>query len=435
MADRLEAADLEAVGDGDSADEMKEMEMIRSWARRVTVLSAGLCVIGAYGQTVVPQLGSGGTAKLRQTDFTVLELHETRHDLPCTVVPLKPQLDWDFLFHTGYTVHLPLTSLVGNGHDLTVLFRVTPQDHPDDTAYMVQKLRVPAVEEGSKGNSELYGVFTLGEGKYHIDWLMRDEWERFCAMSWDLDVKLNPKEAQLKQWVPQSLVQPLGPLFAEELPVTRPPGTGLPRLNVVVNFDPADPAAARLDARDVDVLVATLRRIGSDPRFGSYSVVACSFDTQQVFYQQDSANGIDIPALGVALGSLKLGLVDAKRLATPKGPGQFATDIIRERIKEDSPDALVVLGRKAGRETGVPREALEALEKPGIPVFYMSYIADQESILRRDPVSSIVKRLGGVEYSMTRPKDLFTAWTDVVFRIQRMKRSSQALMVVQAASR
>jgi hypothetical protein len=86
---------------------------------------------------------------------------------------------------------------------------------------------------------------------------------------------------------------------------------------------------------------------------------------------------------------------------------------------------LIVLSRKAGWEKGVSREALESFDNPGAPAFYLSYNAEQQPILSRDPISSIIKRLRGFEYAIRRPKDLFNAWSDVIARIVRTKQVAQ----------
>jgi len=402
-------------------------------ARLGVVLALGLSVCSAYGQTLIPGLSPGGTMRLRQTDFAVLELQEPRHDLPCTVSRMKPELDWDFTFHTGYHVELPFAELVGDGNELSVLFRVIPQDRPDDPVYMAQRIHIPAVEEGAKGPTTFHGNFSFGEGKYHIDWLMRDQRERLCATSWDLEMKLNSKDSQLREWIPQSLVLPLMPLFAEEPPVVRASESGLPHVSIIVYFDPADPSSTRLDDQDVKGLVAILRRIGGDPHIGTYSIIACSLATQQVVYQQENASRLDLKALGEALALLKFGTVDAKRLASTNGPAQFAADLIREHLMKNRPDALVVLGRKAGSETGVSRAALESL--PGTPTFYLSYNAELQPNLWRDPISTIVKSLRGFEYGINRPKDLFHAWSDVMSRIAQTKQAAQPATAAKSTTR
>jgi hypothetical protein len=400
------------------------------WANKAAlfavVFAAGLSLCRGNGQTLIPELRSGGTMKLRQTDFAVLELQQPRDDLPCTVSQIKPELGWDFTFHTGYRVGVPLMDLGGNRTELSVLFRVISQDHPDEPVYMTQRMRVPTVEDGSQGEGTFYGIFTLGEGKYHVDWLMRNQQENICAVSWDVETKLNSKDSQLRQWVPQSLIQPATRVFAEEPPVSRELEIGLPRVNIIVNFDPPSPSGARLDDRDLESLVAILRRIARDPQIEVQSIIVCSLDVQQVVYQQENIKGVHLQALGEALKSLKLGVVDAKWLALTHGPAQFASDLILEQLRKENTDALVVLGRKTSWGNGISREALASFEKPARPAYYLSYNSQQESGLWRDPISSIIKRLHGFEYGISRPKDFFNAWSDVVSRIVRKKQPAPA---------
>jgi hypothetical protein len=407
------------------------------WAtlsRLFVVFGIGVTAAGGYGQRLIPDLKTGGTMKLRQTDFAVLEQREPRDDLPCTVSQIRPELSWDFTFHTGYRVAIRLSELADAGTDLTVLFRVFPEDHPDDPIYMVQRVRVPPVEEGRKGDGEFYGMFAVGEGRYHVDWLLRDQREHICATSWDLEMKLNSKDSQMRQWVPQALVQPRRTLFTEEPPVKRASEPGIPRISVIVNFDPADPSAVRLDERDVEEMAAILRRIARDSRVEVHSFIAWSLQTHQVVYQEENTRGVHLRALGEALRSLKLGLVDAKLLASSaNGPAQFAADFIREHLRYEKPDALVVLGRKTGWRTGVPRESLEPFEEFSLPAFYLGYNSEENLSLYGDPITSIIKRLHGVEYGLNRPKDFFNAWSEVVSRIVRAKQAAQASGAANAA--
>jgi hypothetical protein len=302
---------------------------------------------------------------------------------------------------------------------------------------------VPAIEAQSKGEGSIFGSFALGEGKYHVDWLMRDQSKRVCSTSWDLEAKLDPKDSHLGQWIPHALIQPHRPLFAGEPPVNPAPDNGSPRFSIIVNFSPShfsaavipsDPSGALIDDAGLDGLVAILRRMGRDPRVVPYSILICSLETQQVVYQQENKNGIDLPALGKALGLIKLGTVDAKRLLSSKGSAQFAADLIREQLEKENSDALVVVGPKEGSETKVSRQALESFGKTGKPAFYLSYDTKRQSSLWRDPISSIMKRLHGFEYGINRPKDFFNAWSDVVSRIVRTKLAPQVSMITTAGT-
>ncbi len=439
-------------------------------SQRSLVFCSVLSVAGAFGQGVIADPGSGGAARLQATDLAVLDARTPRSDLHCSVVHIKPELGWDFTFHTGYQAAFSLRDLAGETNEVTILFRVFPQEHPDDATYMVQKLRVPRLnEQNSQGRIEFPGVFTLGEGKFHVDWLAREKEGRVCATSWDVETKLEPKDGALREWIPQSLIQPVRPLFADETqlnqtlvredsegeapvsqsainqspmsqslmsstPVSKTGGdrtgvsktgvsqgmeTRLPHVSIIVNFDPPKAWAVEPRQRDIESLLGILRRIGRDPRIGTYSVIACSLGAQRVVYAQERANKLDLSALGTALLSLKLGVVDAKELASANGPAQFATNLVADHLKKEQPDALIVLGRKAAWNDGISRDALQSV--PRAPLFYLSYNTERQVLIQQDPFSSIVKRLRGVEYAIYRPNDLFKAWTDVVARIGRTK--------------
>jgi len=400
----------------------------------LTVVAGIACAASGLSQTPIPGFSPSGRMQLLQTDLAVLESEEPRRDLPCVVTTLKPVLGFDFMFHTGYQVEVPIRELAGGGNELTVFFRVVAQDRPDDPSNIVQNVPVPPLKERVRGEGTFYGTFTLGEGKYHVDWLVRDERMRTCSMSWDLDTKLNSKDRRLRQWIPQSLVRLLGPLFAAEPPVLRAPDNGSPRFSIVVNFDPSDPSAALIDEPGLEGLLAILRRMGRDPRIEPYSIIVCSLETQQVIYQQENKSGIDLPALGVALASAKLGTVDAKRLVATNGPAQFAADLIQEQLRKEDSDALIVLGPKGGSETRISRQTLESFDQLGKPAFYLSYAMGQVSPWR-DPVSSIMKHLRGFEYRIDRPKDFFNAWSEVVTRIVQAKQTPRSSIAATVTTR
>jgi hypothetical protein len=405
------------------------MALLRIVQPFLALLVGIACATNGHSQTLT--WSSPGEKRLLQSRLEGLEAQRSRRDLPCVVTSPKPELGFDFMFHTGYQVEVPVREMAGDGNELTIQFRVVPQDRPDDASYMVQRVSVPALEAHSRGEGRLYGIFTLGEGRYHVDWLMYDQRDRICAMSWDLEAKLNSKDSQLRPWIPRALVQLLRPLFASEPPLMRVPGNGSPRFSIIVNY----PSAALIGDHGLYGLLAILRQMGRDLRIQPYSIIICSFETQQVVYRQgNEGGGIDLPALGEALQSAKLGTVDAKRLVSTRSPAQFAADLIRQQLEEDKSDALVVLGPKEGSETTVPRESLESFDKLGKPAFYLSYVTGQVGPWR-DPISSIMKHLRGFEYRIDRPKDFFNAWSDVVTRIVRTEQVPPASISATAATR
>jgi len=156
----------------------------------------------------MPASGPGGGVRLFTSDAAILEAREIRKDVPCTVTPVKPVLGFDLKFHAGYDVSIPLKDLAGSDNILTMVFRVTPVDKPDEAVYFSHHFNVPMIDADAGGNAILSGSFDLGEGKYRVDWLMRDRAERVCSFNWESEATLPSKDKQIALDIPPSAVQP-----------------------------------------------------------------------------------------------------------------------------------------------------------------------------------------------------------------------------------
>src|SRR2546430_1348915 len=146
------------------------------------------------GQSLMEGSGPSGLVRIFNTDSAILEAKEPRKDLPCTVSQVKPQLGFDMKFHAGYEVSIPLKDLAGSDDLLTTIFRVTPENGKDDPVYFSQRISVPSIEPDAHGNAYLQGYFDLGEGKYSVDFLIRDRTERVCSSYWETDASLPGSE-------------------------------------------------------------------------------------------------------------------------------------------------------------------------------------------------------------------------------------------------
>jgi hypothetical protein len=376
------------------------------------------------GQNLMPAAVPGGVVRLFTSDAAVLESPEARKDLPCTVTPEKPSLGFDMKFHVGYEVSVPLQDLAGADNQLTMVFRVTPENHPDEGVYFSQHVNVPAIAEDEKGPAFLQGEFESGEGKYRIDWLMRDRSERVCSFHWDADASLALRDKQISLNIQPSAVQPLDTEpFKQEPPVARETQDRPLRVKVLVNFAPQDSASATLQPLDTNALVSILRSIAREPRIGKFSVVAYNMQEQRVIYRKEYASLIDFPALGDALKSLNLGTVDLKRLTQKHGDTDFLADLITKEVKDnvEEPDAVIFAGPKVMLDTGLSPETLKALGDVKFPVFYMNYNLNPQSNPWRDAIGNCVRYLKGAEFTITRPRDLFFAWTDIMGRIVKLR--------------
>ncbi len=378
-------------------------------------------------------MGAGANVRMFNTDMAVMEMREVRKDLPCTVTPTKTLLGFDLKFHSGYEVTVPLKELAGNENLLTIIFRVTPLDRKDEPSFFVQRWKVPAVEEEAKGEAFLQGAFDLGEGKYQVDWLMRDRAERVCSFYWDTEAQLNNREKQIEVGVPTSTARPTETeQFREEPAVQRNTKEEPIAVKLLVNFAPQNAKSATLQPYDTSALVSMLRTISRDPRLHRFTVIAFNLQQQRVVYKQEEGDRIDFPKLGEALESLKLGTVDLKRLSQKRGETEFLTELIRTEagVNKEHLDGLIFAGPKAMLEANVSQETLKEVGDPEFPVFYLNYTLNPQATPWRDAIGTAVKFFKGQEYVISRPRDLWFSVTEIVNRIVKSREGRQQARAV-----
>ncbi len=382
----------------------------------------------ALAQEILGGKGGDESVRLVQTDWATLELQETRKDLPCTVTPDKATLGFDLRLHAGYGVSVPLKELAGSENRLTIIFRVSPAGKKEQATYFWQRFRVPPIDEDAKGDTYLEGGFDLGEGKYHVDWLMRDQAERVCSFYWDVDSALSDRDKDVALELPPEKVAASNvEAFREDAPVQRSQGEQALSVKVLVNFAPPNSNAAVLQPLDRNALLSILRSITRDPRLGKFSIVAFNLQEQRVIYRQEDASRIDYEALGAALDSLNLGTVDVKRLSQKHGETQFLADLLQtETASGARPDALVFAGPKALLEQNVAGEELKKLGPVTYPLFYMNYNLHPEVSPWRDAIGNIVRFFRGTEYTITRPRDMWFAVGEMISRIVQSRSARSA---------
>lgn len=390
----------------------------------VVLISAAL----AEGQILLNTGGSGGGVRLLNSDQAVLEAGENRDDLPCSVISAKPILGFDLKFHSGYEVSVPLRELAGPENLLTTLFRVSSVDPPGPPVYFIHRIKVPPIESDAKGDAYFQGGFDIGEGKYKVEWLMRDRTERVCSSFWEVESVLPVKDKQVALSLSPGAIRPSErEQFKDEPPIQRHSEAPPLNVKVLVNFAPQNARSATLQPLDTSALTAILRNISREPRIGKFTVVAFNLQEHRVVYRQDNAEKIDFPALGEALDSISPGIVDLKRLSQKHGEAEFLTKLIQEELvaSKDS-DAVVFAGPKALLEESVPAESLRQIGDLEYPVFYMNYNLYPQAVPWNDAIGKAVKLLKGYEYTISKPRDLWFAVTEMVSRIVKTKQDRRS---------
>lgn len=390
------------------------------------LLLASVGASSAFCQNAMQGLGGNGSVRLLSSDAAVLETEETKKDLPCTVNQIKPILGFDLRFHSGYDITVPLHELEGDGNQLTIVFKVTSDTAKDAPIYFSQRYTVPNIDADAKGDAYLQGGFDLGEGNYHVSWMMRDRLERVCSSNWDLTAALQGKEQTMKLTIAaNNIEQSNREFFSEEPPVTRLNADPL-RVKILVNFAPQKSESAAMAPVDTSALVSILRSISREPRICKFSVVAFNMNDQKVVYRQEDSDQIDFPALGKALSTIKLGMVDYKKLSDKHSETDFLTKLIQDEVGNASTDALIFAGPKVMLDQDPPQDALKDVSNVNFPVFYMNYVLTPQQTPWRDSIGNVVKKMRGYEYTISRPRDLWSAWTDIMSRIVKLKLVSSA---------
>ena len=404
----------------------KSARVRRRAVARVFVASA-FALGAAWAQ--VPLSGVGTQLQLNGSDLAVLEAQEVRKDLSCTVNPVKPTLGFDLRFHGGYDINLPLHEVAGNENLLTILARVTWDARKDGPFYFFQRISVPKLPEDAKGEAVLGGLFDLGEGKYHVDLLMKDRSERVCSFYWDAEAVLADRDKEIQPAIAAGAVERAEyEQFNEEPPVERAPGKPL-NIKVLVNFAPQNSSLSSLRPIDTLALVTVLRRLSREPQFGKFSVVAFNVQEQRVLYRQSSAERIDFPALGRAIQGVEPGKVDLKQLSQKHGEVSFLSDLIKKEIANDHPDAVIFAGPKVLLDDSVPEDDLKPLVSDvTYPVFYMNYNLNPQAVPWKDAIGKAIRNFRGVEFSISRPRDLWFAVSEVVSRIVKSNQAGNSLV-------
>ncbi len=376
--------------------------------------------------------GMGGT-QIIGSDLAVLESKEARTDLECHVKPDKAFVGFDLRFHAGYDVDLPLREVVGSGNILSILFRVAPTDRPNEAVYFTQRIRVPEVNDEAKGSALLQGGFDLGEGKYTVDWLMRDSGERVCSDSWEVEAALDRSEREIQPSLPPGAIDAIPATdFVAEPSVVKPDGGAL-RLKILVNFAPQKALASALRPIDTNALTSMLRTLARDTRIAKLTLVAFNLNEEKVLYRQDGEQ-VNFPALGESLKTLNLGTIDLRRLQDKTSNTRFLGDFIEQEIASSgNVDAVVFAGPKTMLDDKVPEAQLKPLASDAPPIFYLNYAANPFVTPWRDTIGQAVKSLRGVEYTISRPRDLWAAVSEMVSRVVK-SRNEKAVTSVSSGS-
>jgi hypothetical protein len=207
-------------------------------------------------------------------------------------------------------------------------------------------------------------------------------------------------------------------VFLAEPPVQKA-STGGRYVKLIVNFTPPDPTDVRMKPYDLQNLVAMLRAISREPQIGSFSVIAFNMQEERVIFEEHDVSRINFPARGDAVDSIQGGQIEFSQLQDEESDTRFLSGLIQEHLspQERRPDAVIFVGPKLMLERKISGKMLAQAGAVNSPVFYFVYNSNPRSNPWKDTISTVLKAYKGLEYTITLPKDLGKAMSDMMFRL------------------
>jgi hypothetical protein len=374
--------------------------------------------------------GWPGTSKELDTpvpyvDMAVLASREPRADLSCHVTSGKPDLGFDLRFHSDFRAIVPTKVLANAGGWLQVVMRVTPTADSERHVYLLHRFAIRDLPPGANGETTLTSGFSLGLGRYRVDWMMRDARERVCSFHWDLEAKAGRGQRDLPLTLGPNMVAG----WEEDAhPVKRDPAQP-EHIKILLNLTPAKPQESTLKPRDVMALFSMLSSIAHEPGVDRIALVAFNLREQRIVYRQDAADRIDFAALAKAAQSPRAGTIDYRLLQDPRSETRFVTRLFNDQLgaQAESPDAIIIAGLKVSLDRDVPLESLKARGAARCPIFYLNYNPEPIDEPWGDTIRSALKAYkGALAYNIMLPRDLGIAMRDILSRIAKRPTSEAA---------
>lgn len=338
-------------------------------------------------------------------------------ELSCKAFIRKPRLDFEFRFFTGYSVEIPIKELAGPSRSIALAVLVTPltSEGAEPVGFSSQAITgdIPA---DIRGKIEINGSFVVGEGRYRVEWGLRDAGGKSCRLVWEIEAKLRRKDRDVRMsMAPSEVGDSRIYLFRpERAHVDRSLGRPL-RVKVFLNFDPwrrRRRASVRLF--EFAPRIAALRALSRHPRVGELSLVAFSFEEQRILHRHGLQDHFNYAPLRDALEKLTPALVSIDQLGKYK-QRDFFTDMLLDELPSEQPvDAYIFIGPDAEFGRKAPPERLAEIGRLDSPVFAM--------VSSRAPwkglIGNAVKAFEGKSFRFIGPRDLAEALEDILERIE-----------------
>lgn len=298
----------------------------------------------------------------------------------------------------------------GSGHRWSVATEITPLTDGGRPAYLVSYFSLPAIPKTNVSN-EFSGGFLLGEGRYHVRWLLADDQQRVCRKEWNLNARLEFSERHVKPAMAPDTVAALSTpasIPADDVPPLR--------LTLLVDAAPLFTRRSKMQASDqmmiLSAVASLLQRVPGKESIPAVRLVAFNLDQQKEILRRDNFALPDLFDLQRAINGLNLASVDYHLLANRRGHLDLLANLVNHELNAAGPDgrpadAVVFIGPRARYYDKVPPDAI-ARSATAAPRFFYFQFRPMRPVLTPvlpDSINFLVAALKGRTFIIHTPSD------------------------------
>ncbi len=342
--------------------------------------------------------------------------------LKCVGKGIGPHLDFEFRFVAGLWFRLPVKQFWDRKIDLRFVMEVAPVDGtPGEPLVVAHRMGADqVVPNGLRGDMTFSTGVLVGVGRYRAHWRIVDSSGVSCEGTQRFRAALSRGERGV-----QVALQPGAIINAEVFPfrpqedvsMARRPNAS--RLKIFLSLDALGRRGRVVRPRMLSLLphLAALRRLASSRQFDQFSLVAFSFEDQNVLVRHDYQDRVDFESLRGVVRNLQPDTVDVSQLLRGSDMRFFERLLAAELLQGREPDAVVFLGQdlKFGRQ--LPSPAVARFKRLGLAVSFL----DASRFAWRGVIGNFVRALDGKEFALRRPADLAKAVSGFEDRVLRAR--------------
>ncbi len=349
--------------------------------------------------------------ELEGMEQRVLDRRLAVRGLKCRVSLSEPRLGFDFRFSGILRVEVPLRQLEGSGQAPVFAARLQSLSHRKP-AVLLKKAIVPDTRrnDSNRATAQLTINFAVGEGRYRLDWLVRNGQGQGCSRRHRFRAGLGRGQKELQPRIePGEALFHLGETFGMyRLRPARGAAASL-HLKILLNLPPFRNPDRRLLTADLVRMLSIVRQIASHPRVGKLDVVAFNLKDQRTIYEQRSERFVDYPELYHSISQLEGNEISVRALRAGADTDFLAELLVAEFGSARGVDAVILIGPYVETQQELAREAVAAVLEGPPPTYYLRYRMRPVGAGWGDAVTRFVEWVDGRTLPIYRPIDLWRA--------------------------